>query len=101
MSYSEFVRLCEKVECLSSRVTYQLINMYPELHRLRKDLDSFQDELVGIIRELPSEEEEEVSREQRRLLNFNIKYFEKMEREFVRVNRLAAQGAQNGARRVP
>ena len=97
MSYSEFVRLCEKVECLSSRVTYQLINMYPELHRLRKDLDSFQDELVGIIRELPSEE---VSREQRRLLNFNIKYFEKMEREFMRVNRLAAQGAQNGARRV-
>ena len=98
MSYSEFVRLCEKVECLSSRVTYQLINMYPELHRLRKDLDSFQDELVGIIRELPSEE---VSREQRRLLNFNIKYFEKMEREFMRVNRSAAQGARDGARRVP
>ena len=95
MSYSEFVRLCDKVECLFSSVTYQLINMYPELHRLRKDLDSFQDELVGIIRELPSEE---VSREQRRLLNFNIKYFEKMEREFMRVNRLAAQGAQNGAR---
>ena len=68
------------------------------MHRFRKELDSFQDELVGIIRELPSEE---VSREQRRLLNFNIKYFEKMEREFMRVNRLAAQGAQNGARRVP
>ena len=101
MSYPEFVRLCEKVESLSSRVTYQLINMYPELHRLRKDLDSFQDELVGIIRELPSEEEEEVSREQRRLLNFNIKYFEKMEREFMRVNRSAAQGARDGARRVP
>ena len=101
MSYSEFVRLCEKVEYLSSRVTHQLINTYPELHRLRKDLDSFQDELVGIIRELPSEEEEEVSREQRRLLNFNIKYFEKMEREFMRVNRLAAQRAQDGARRVP
>ena len=101
MSYSEFVRLCEKVECLSSRVTHQLITMHPELHGLRKDLDSFQDELVGIIRELPSEEEEEVSREQRRLLNFNIKYFEKMEREFMRVNRLAAQGAQDGARRVP
>ena len=98
MSYSGFVRLCEKVEYLSSRVTHQLINTYPELHRLRKDLDSFQDELVGIIRELPSEE---VSREQRRLLNFNIKYFEKMEREFMRVNRLAAQGAQGGARRVP
>ena len=75
MSCSEFVRLCEKVECLSSRVTHQLINTYPELHRFRKELDSFQDELVGIIRELPSEEEEEVSREQRRLLNFNIKYF--------------------------
>ena len=101
MSYSEFVRLCEKVECLSSRVTHQLINTYPELHRFRKELDSFQDELVGIIRELPSEEEEEVSREQRRLLNFNIKYFEKMEREFMRVTRSAAQGARGGARRVP
>ena len=78
-----------------------MVNTYPELHRLRKDLDSFQDELVGIIRELPSEEEEEVSREQRRLLNFNIKYFEKMEREFMRVNRSAAQGARDGARRVP
>ena len=64
-------------------------------------LYSFQDELVGIIRELPSEEEEEVSREQRRLLNFNIKYFEKMEREFMRVNRSAAQGARGGARRIP
>ena len=95
MSYSEFVRLCEKVEYLSSRVTHQLVNTYPELHRLRKDLDSFQDELVGIIRELPSEEEEEVSREQRRLLNFNIKYFEKMEREFMRVNRLEANSATN------
>ena len=101
MSCSEFVRLCEKVECLSSRVTHQLINTYPELHRFRKELDSFQDELVGIIRELPNEEEEEVSREQRRLLNFNIKYFEKMEREFMRVNRSAAQGARDGARRVP
>ena len=101
MSYSEFVRLCEKVECLSSRVTHQLVRTYPELQKFRRELDSFQDELVGIIRELPSEEEEEVSREQRRLLNFNIKYFEKMEREFMRVNRLAAQGAQDGARRVP
>ena len=95
MSYSEFVRLCEKVEYLSSRVTHQLVDMYPELHRLRKDLDSFQDELVGIIRELPSEEEEEVSREQRRLLNSNIKQFEKMEREFTRVIRLEANSATN------
>ena len=61
MSYSEFVSLCGKVEYLSSRVTHQLVDTYPELHRLRKDLDSFQDELVGIIRELPSEKEEEVS----------------------------------------
>ena len=30
-----------------------MINTYPELHRFRKELDSFQDELVGIIRELP------------------------------------------------
>ena len=95
MSYSEFVRLCEKVEILSSRVTYQLINTYPELHRLRNDINSFQDELLGIIRELPKEE---VSREQRRLFNFNKNYYEKVEREFMRVNRLAAQGAQNGAR---
>ena len=73
MSYSEFVRLCEKVECLSSRVTHQLVNTYPELHKFRRELNSFQDELVGIIRELPSEEEEEVSREQRRLLNFDVK----------------------------
>ena len=95
MSYSGFVSLCKKVECLSSRVTYQLIGTYPELRGLRKELDSFQDELVGIIRELPSEEEEEVSREQRRLLNFNIKYFEKMEREFMQVNRLEANSATN------
>ena len=96
MSYSEFSRLCQKVECLSSRVTYQLLNTHPELHRLKNDLDTLQDELCGIIRELPSE----VSREQRRLLSFNIRYFEKMEREFLAVNRLAAQVAQNGARRV-
>ena len=101
MSCSEFVSLCEKVECLSSRVTHQLIRTYPELQKFRKELNSFQDELVGIIRELPSEEEEEVSREQRRLLNYNIKYFEKMEREFMRVNRSAAQGARGGARRIP
>ena len=63
MSCSEFSRLCEEVECLSSRVTYQLINMYPKLQPLKNDLDTLQDELVGIIRELPSE----VSREQRRL----------------------------------
>ena len=96
MSCSEFSRLCEEVECLSSRVTYQLLNTKPELHRLKNDLDTLQDELVGIIRELPSE----VSREQRRLLNFNRRYFEKMEREFQAINRLAAQGARNGACRV-
>ena len=101
MSYSEFVKLCEKVECLSSKVTHQLVNTYPELHKFRRELNSFQDELVGIIRELPNEEEEEVSREQRRLLNFNTRCFEKMEREFMRVNRSAAQGARDGARRVP
>ena len=68
MSYSEFVRLCEKVEYLSSRVTHQLVNTYPELHRLRKDLDSFQDELVGIIRELPSEEAEKIAELQHKIL---------------------------------
>ena len=94
MSCSEFSRLCQDLECLSSRVV-RLINTYPELHRLRNDIDSFQDELIGIIRELPKEE---VSREQRRLFNFNKNYYEKVEREFMRVNRLAAQGAQNGAR---
>ena len=96
MSSSEFEQLCQKVECLSSRVTYQLINMYPKLQPLKNDLDTLHDELCGIIRELPSE----VGREERRLLNFNKRYFEKMEREFQAVNRLAAQGAQNGARRV-
>ena len=101
MSYSEFVKLCEKVECLSSRVTHQLVNTYPELHKFRRELNSFQDELVGIIRELPNEEEEEVSREQRRLLNFNTRCYDKMEREFTRVIRSAAQGARDGARRVP
>ena len=101
MSYSEFVKLCEKVECLSSRVTHQLVNTYPELHKFRRELNSFQDELVGIITELLDEEEEEVSREQRRLLNFNIRCFEKMEREFTRVSRSTAQGARDGARRVP
>ena len=78
-----------------------MVNTYPELHKFRRELNSFQDELVGIIRELPNEEEEEVSREQRRLLNFNTRCFEKMEREFMRVNRSAAQGARDGARRVP
>ena len=101
MSYSEFVTLCKKVECLSSRVTHQLVNTYPELHKFRRELDSFQDELVGVIRELPDEEEEEVSREQRRLLNFNTRCYDKMEREFTRVIRSAAQGARDGARRVP
>ena len=101
MSYSEFVKLCEKVECLSSKVTNQLVNTHPELHKFRRELNSFQDELVGIIRELPDEEEEEVSREQRRLLNFNTRCFDKMEREFTRVIRSAAQGARDGARRVP
>ena len=101
MSYSEFVALCKKVECLSSKVTYQLVNTYPALHKFRRELNSFQDELVGLIRELPDEEEEEVSREQRRLLNYNVRCFEKMEREFTRVSRSTAQGARDGARRVP
>ena len=51
MSYSEFVALCKKVECLSSKVTYQLVNTYPALHKFRRELNSFQDELVGLIRE--------------------------------------------------
>ena len=101
MSYSEFVALCKKVECLSSKVTYQLVNTYPALHKFRRELNSFQDELVGLIRELPDEEEEEASREQRRLLNYNVRCFEKMEREFSRVSRPTAQEARGGARRVP
>ena len=101
MSYSEFVALCKKVECLSSKVTYQLVNTYPALHKFRRELNSFQDELVGLIRELPDEEEEEISREQRRLLEYNVRCFERMEREFSRVSRPTAQEARGGARRVP
>ena len=101
MSYSEFVALCEKVECLSTKVTYQLVNTYPALHKFRRELNSFQDELVGLIRELPDEEEEGVSRRQRRLLNYNVRCLEKMEREFSRVCRPTAQEARGGARRVP
>ena len=101
MSYSEFVALCEKVECLSSKVTYQLVSTYPALHKFSRELNSFQDELVGLIRELPDEEEEEISREQRRLLEYNVRCYEKMEREFSRVSRPRAQEAQGGARRVP
>ena len=101
MSYSEFVALCKKVECLSSKVTYQLVNTYPALHKFSRELNSFQDELVGLIRELPDEEEEEISREQRRLLEYNVRCYEKMEREFSRVSRPTAQEARGGARRVP
>ena len=101
MSYSEFVALCKKVECLSSKVTYQLVNTYPALHKFRREVNSFQDELVGLIRELPDEEEEGVSRKQRRLLNYNVRCLEKMEREFSRLSRPTAQDARGGARRVP
>ena len=101
MSYTEFVALCEKVECLSTKVTYQLVRTYPALHKFSRELNSFQDELVGLIRELPDEEEEEISREQRRLLEYNVRCFERMEREFSRVIRRTAQDAQGGARRVP
>ena len=72
MSCSEFSRLCQDLECLSSRVI-RLINTYPELQPLKTDLANFHDELVGIIRELP----EEVGREERRLLNFNRRHFER------------------------
>ena len=62
---------------MSARVTHQLVQAYPELDKFRKELNSFQDELVELIRELPDEEEEKVSREQRRLLDFNVRHFEK------------------------
>ena len=101
MSYTEFVALCGKVECLSAKVTHQLVRTYPALHKFSRDLNSFQSELVGLIEDLPDEEEEGISREQRRLLEYNVRCFEKMEREFSRVSRPTAQEARGGARRVP
>ena len=98
MSFTEFDSLCGRVECLSARVTHQLIRVYPELDKFRKELNSFQDELVELIRDLPDEREERISREQQRLLAFNVRHFERMEREFARVT---AQGNRGGARRVP
>ena len=98
MSCSEFDSLCGRVECLSARVTHQLIQAYPELDKFRKELNSFQDELVELIRDLPDEREERISREQQRLLAFNVRHFERMEREFARVT---ARGNRGGARRVP
>ena len=101
MSHTEFVALCGKVECLSAKVTYQLIRTYPSLHKFSQELNSFQSELVELIRDLPDEKEEEISREQRELLEYNVRCFEKMEREFSRVCRPTAQEARGGARRVP
>ena len=101
MSHTEFVTLCGKVECLSAKVTYQLIRTYPSLHKFSQELNSFQSELVELIRDLPDEKEEEISRKQKRLLEYNVRCFEKMEREFRRVCRPTAQEARGGARRVP
>ena len=101
MSCTEFVALCGKVECLSAKVTHQLVRTYPALDRFSRELSSFQSELVGLIEELPDEEEEGISREQRRLLEYNVRCYERMEREFSRVCRPIAQEARGGARRVP
>ena len=101
MSYTEFVALCGKVECLSAKVTHQLVRTYPALHQFSRELSSFQSELVGLIEELPDEEEEGISRKQRRLLEYNARCYEKMEREFSRLCRPTAQEARGGARRVP
>ena len=101
MSHTEFVALCGKVECLSAKVTYQLIRTYPPLHQFSQDLNAFQSELVELVRDLPDEKEEEISRKQKRLLEYNLRCFEKMKREFRRLCRPTAQEAQGGARRVP
>ena len=101
MSYTEFVALCGKVECLSAKVTHQLVRAYPALNKFSRDLNSFQSELVELIENLPDEKEEGISREQRRILAYNVRCYERMEREFSRVTRRTAQDAQGGARRVP
>ena len=85
MSCTEFVALCRKVECLSAKVTHQLIRTYPALDRFSRELSSFQSELVGLIEELPDEREEGIRREQRRLLEYNTRCYKRMEREFYRI----------------
>ena len=85
MSCTEFVALCGKVECLSAKVTHQLIRTYPALDRFSRELSSFQSELVGLIEELPDEREEGIRREQRRLLEYNTRCYKRMEREFYRI----------------
>ena len=85
MSCTEFAALCGKVECLSAKVTHQLIRTYPALDRFSRELSSFQSELVGLIEELPDEREEGIRREQRRLLEYNTRCYKRMEREFYRI----------------
>ena len=87
MSYTDFVALCGRVECLSAKVTHQLIRTYPALHKFSRELSSFQSELVELIEDLPDEKEEGISREQRRLLEYNARCYERMEREFWKLNR--------------
>ena len=101
MSYTDFVALCGRVECLSAKVTHQLIRAYPALHQFSQELSSFQSELVEVIDNLPDEKEEGISRKQRRLLEYNTRCYEKMKREFSRLSRPPAQEARGGARRVP
>ena len=101
MSCTDFVALCGRVECLSAKVTHQLIRAYPALHKFSQELSSFQSELVEVIDNLPDEKEEGISRKQRRLLEYNTRCYEGMEREFSRLCRPPAQEARGGARRVP
>ena len=100
MSCTDFVALCGKVESLSAKVTYQLIRAYPALYQFSQELSSFQSELVEVIDNLP-DEKEGISRKQRRLLEYNTRCYQKMEREFSRLCRPPAQEARGGARRVP
>ena len=101
MSYTDFVALCGRVESLSGKVTHQLIRTYPALYNFSRELSSFQSELVEVIENLPDEKEEGISHEQRRLLEYNKRCYERMEREFSRLCRPSAQEARGGARRVP
>ena len=85
MSCTEFVALCGKVECLSAKVTHQLVRTYPALDKFSRELSSFQSELVGLIEDLPDEREEGICREQRRLFEYNTRCYKRMEREFYRI----------------
>ena len=65
----------------------------PELRVIRNDLNSFHNELLGIIRQLPPDDHE-VGRREISLLNMNMREFLRLEREFQAAAQRAQQAAQ-------